>query len=335
MFGVVTPVGGNPNPDGQAQAPDGAGDPSKQAGQPGSAAEPGKEPPPDPSKPGQAQGTDKDEFPQDLAEHKDYLTAKKWDHKDRNALLGNALKSAQEVEKLAGRKATESSHLAARIKDLDLALLTGGMDAVNQIRERNGLPKLQGEARPLQERQQEFEQIQKWIGDLTQDATAAQAFQNLQNWAMKNGKALEREGLKAELQGSPDAKKAYQDFVAKSSEIYAGIVTRDPQASNLFENVLLPLTEKGGLLQSYGITPAQITASPERAAAWLEIAQALDLAKSFDATVKAKVDEGVKAAMEQKRKAANAGVTAGGTNQAPSQTAAKSQVHAEWETYKR
>lgn len=335
MFGVVTPVGGNPNPEGQAKAPDGAGDPSKQGEQPGSPAEPGKEAPPDPSKPGQASGADKDEFPQDLAEFKDYITGKKWDPKDSKSLLGNALKSAVEVEKLAGRKATESSHLASRIKDLDVALLTGGLEAVNQIRERQGLPRIQGETRPLQERQQEFEQIQKWISNLTTDDTALEAFNNLRDWASKNAKSLEKEGLKAELLGNPDGKKAYQDYVTKSSEIYAGVIAQNPQASDLFENVLLPLTEKGGLLQSYGITPAQITASPERAAAWLEIAQALNMAKDFEGKVNAEVEKRVKATMEQKRKAGNAGIIAGGTNQAPAQTAAPAGVKAEWDFFKR
>lgn len=295
---------------GQAQAPE-ASDP---------AAAPAEPAPAQPAEPALPEGTTPE--PDDTATSsepasaidkgleplKDFLTNKGLDPKAPD-FVPKVVQMAQEAETLIGRKATEVTLTQNRVDDLQRDLLTGGVDALNRLRESNGLPKLNVETRSHTDQIKEMSELISHINQALNKDPASMDWLD-KNLTEKLNKLRLDEAVETRL-GKTPADKAQTEFVQNATgNINKFVAANKDSIPHL--DALLPLLGNGGLLASHGIDRAQMASSPERLAAWAKVGEAVwlmqpDSKNPGKTNLDSHIAAQVKAAMNAQRLAANQG----------------------------
>jgi hypothetical protein len=207
-----------------------------------------------------------------LEPFKDFFTNKGLDPKATD-FVPKVVQMAKEAEGLIGRKATETALITDRMNDLQRGIMTGGMDAINRVRESHGLPKLEA-ARPVADQIKEKSELISHVMAIYGPNPNPDSVKWLNERLFPELDALKLKAAVADTVGTMPADKAHEAFLQGANANINKFIGAN-QAAIPHLDALLPLVGDGGLLASHGIDRAQMASSPERLAAWAKVGEAV------------------------------------------------------------
>lgn len=250
----------------------------------------------------QASATGKEEvkgvFPKELEPHKDLSDSRKWDLTKPEGVAQLA-QSYKEVESFAQKTQTlskNSQDKAARAE----ALATGSAEDLNKFRQSRGLPPLAVDTRSHADREKEYDELYSNVDKAIQgDATAIEA---LNKHFAKQKENLLISKIQNEHVKPKTAEDAFKERKAAASVNFTAAFKANPEAK-AYVDELSEHFDAGGAFDALGIDVLDAFGTPERAAAFVEMGQALNVFRNLEKVVEGRVT----AELERRRTAGNAG----------------------------
>jgi len=250
----------------------------------------------------QASATGKEEpkgvFPKELEPHKDLSESRKWDLTKPEGVAKLA-QSYKEVESFAQKSQTlskNSQDKAARVA----SIASGSGEDLNKWRTSQGLPPLAVDTRSHADREKEVDSLYSNIDKALQGD--AEAVKSLEAHFAKARKDLLVSQLRDEAVKPKTAEQAFAERKSAASTNFANAFKANPEAK-AYVDELSEHFEAGGAFDALGIDVLDAFGTSERASAFVEMGQALNVFRNLETVVEGRV----KAELERRRTAGNAG----------------------------
>lgn len=252
-------------------------------------------------------------LPKELEPHKDLIDSRKLDLTKPEGVAKLA-QSYKEVESFAQKSQTLSKNSQDKAARVD-ALVSGSAEDLNKYRQSKGLPPLAVDTRSHAEKEKEVEDLYTHIDKaLDGDAESIKA--------LNSHFAKQRENLLiAKIQNEnikpKTAEQAFAERKNAASLVFSDAFKKDPEAK-AYVDELSEHFDAGGAFDALGVDVLDAFATPERAAAFIEMGKALNTFRNLEAVVEKRVT----AELERRRTAVNAGGPGnkGGKNSAPKES---------------
>lgn len=237
-------------------------------------------------------------LPKELEPHKDLIDSRKLDLTKPEGVAKLA-QSYKEVESFAQKSQTLSKNSQDKAARVD-AIVSGSAEDLNKYRQSKGLPPLAVDTRSHAEREKEVEDLYSNIDKAIQgDATAIQA---LNSHFAKQRENLLISKIQNEHVKPKTAEQAFTERKQAASANFTAAFKANPEAK-AYVDELSEHFDAGGAFDALGIDVLDAFGTSERAAAFVEIGQALNTFRNLDKVVEARVT----AELERRRTATNAG----------------------------
>lgn len=237
-------------------------------------------------------------LPKELEPHKDLIDSRKLDLTKPEGVAKLA-QSYKEVESFAQKSQTLSKNSQDKAARID-ALVSGSAEDLNKYRQSKGLPPLAVDTRSHEDRVKAVDTLYENIDKAIQgDAEAIKA--------LNTHFAKERENLLiAKIQNDTVKPKktedAFNERKTAASLVFSDAFKKNPEARTYVDE-LSEHFDAGGAFDALGVDVLDAFATPERAAAFIEMGQALNVFRNLDKVVEGRVT----AELERRRTAVNAG----------------------------
>lgn len=254
------------------------------------------EPGPKEGEPGAEQA--KGVFPKELEPYKSLFDSRKWDPSKPDGIASLA-KAYQEVESFSQKSQTHSKNSQDKAARLE-ALASGSVDDINSFRQSRGLSPISVDSRTPEDREKEHDVLFSAVdGAMKGDAKSI-------DWLNAHFAKQREDLLLAKLEAKharpqKSAEDAFRERKTASTNTFGELVRQNPEVKT-FVDELTPYFDAGGAFDALGIDVLDAFASPERAAAFVELGQALNVYRNLEKVVEGRV----KAEMERRRTAGNA-----------------------------
>ncbi len=256
-------------------------------------------------------------FPKELEPYKSLFDSRKWDPSKPDGIAALA-KAYQEVESFSQQSRTLHKNSQDKAQRLE-ALASGTAEDINKFRQSRGLPPIAVDTRTVEQREKEHSELLENVkGALKGDPKSTEW---LEDYFGKQREEVLLAKLEAkQAKPSKTAEEAFKERKTLASTHFAEAVRKNPEAK-VFADELSSYFDAGGAFDSLGIDVLDAFGSPERAAAFVELGQALNVYRNLEKVVEGKVS----AELERRRTAGNA---AGPGNKGPKGSAPKKESEA-------
>jgi hypothetical protein len=237
-------------------------------------------------------------LPKELEPHKDLSESRKWDLTKPEGVAKLA-QSYKEVESFAQKTQTlskNSQDKAARAE----SLVSGSAEDLNKYRQSKGFPPLAVDTRSYQEREKEVDDLYSNVDKALQGD--AEALKALNAHFAKQKENLLIAKIQNENIKPKTAEQAFKERKTAASLVFSNAFKANPEAKTYVDE-LTDYFNEGGAFDALGIDVVDALETDARAAAFLEMGQALNVFRNLDKVVEGRVE----AELERRRTADNAG----------------------------
>ena len=252
-------------------------------------------------------------LPKELEPHKDLIDSRKLDLTKPEGVAKLA-QSYKEVESFAQKSQTLSKNSQDKAARVD-ALVSGSAEDLNKYRQSKGLPPLAVDTRSHEDRVKAVDTLYENVDKALQGD--AQALKALENHFAKERENLLIAKIQNENIKPKTAEQAFAERKNAASLVFSDAFKKDPEAK-AYVDELSEHFDAGGAFDALGVDVLDAFATPERAAAFIEMGKALNTFRNLEAVVEKRVT----AELERRRTAVNAGGPGnkGGKNSAPKES---------------
>jgi len=239
-------------------------------------------------------------LPKELEPHKDLIDSRKLDltKPEGVAKLAQSYKEAEQFASRAQTQSKNSQDKASRV----MSIASGSIEDLNKWRKSQGLSEFKTETRSYEDREKELTELYDNVEKSLQGDKTALAWLNKHFSKAERDLAIAKARAQDNPGKSPD--QAFADRKRVGQANWGSAVGANKEAKVFFDELTDHLSP-GGVFDSLGIDVLDAASTPERLSAFIELGQAVHIAKNIDKIV----GERVKAELDRQRTARNAGPT--------------------------
>jgi hypothetical protein len=238
-------------------------------------------------------------FPKELEPFKDLFDSRKLDPTKPEGVAKLA-QSYKEVESFAQQSQTRFKNANDAKARVEAAAL-GSVEDLNKLRTSRGLPAIAVDARTPEDREKEFDELFGAVDRALKGDAAAIDWLNTHFSKQRESVMLAKLEAKS-AKPSKTADDAFKERNTAAKTVFADAFRANPQAK-AYVDELTPYFDAGGAFDALGFDVLDAFATPERAAAFVELGQALSTHRNLDKIVA----DRVKGELDRQRSAVNAG----------------------------